>query len=41
MKEFRPTEFEKVNGEWHLREMEMENVQTGSRSTLVFDLKSQ
>lgn len=41
LKEFRPTEFEKVNGEWHLREMEMENVQTGSRSTLVFDLKSQ
>jgi hypothetical protein len=40
LKEFRPTEFEKVNGEWHLREMEMENVQTGSRSTLVFDLKS-
>jgi hypothetical protein len=40
LKEFRPTEFEKVNGEWHLREMEMENVQTGSRSTLIFDLKS-
>jgi hypothetical protein len=40
LKEFRPTEFEKVNGEWHLREMEMENVQTGSSSTLIFDLKS-
>jgi hypothetical protein len=40
LKEFRPTEFEKVNGQWQLREMEMENVQTGSRSTLIFDLKS-
>jgi hypothetical protein len=40
LKEFRPTEFEKVNGEWHLREMEMENIQTGSRSTLIFDLKT-
>lgn len=40
LKEFRPTEFEKINGEWHLREMEMENLQTGSRSTLIFDLKS-
>lgn len=39
LKEFRPKEFEKVNGEWQLREMEMENVQTGSWSTLVFDLK--
>jgi len=39
LKEFRPTEFEKVNGEWRLREMEMENVQTGSRSTLIFDLQ--
>jgi len=40
LKEFRPTDFEKVNGEWHLREMEMENVQTGSRSVLTFNLKS-
>ena len=40
LKEFRPTEFEKVSGEWNVSEMEMENVQTGSRSTLVFDLKS-
>jgi hypothetical protein len=40
-KEFAPTEFEKVNGEWLLSEMEMENIQTGSRSTLVFDLKSE
>lgn len=39
LKEFRPTEFEKVNGEWRLREMEMENLQTGSRSTLIFDLQ--
>jgi hypothetical protein len=40
LKEFRPTEFKKVNGQWELKEMEMENVQTGSRSILTFDLKS-
>lgn len=41
LKEFRPTEFKKVNGQWELKEMEMENVQTGSRSTLIFDLKAE
>jgi hypothetical protein len=40
LKEFRPIDFEKVNGQWQLKSMEMENVQTGSRSTLIFDLKS-
>jgi len=40
LKEFRPTEFEKVNGEWQLSEIEMKNVQTGSRSILTFDFKS-
>jgi len=40
LKEFRPTEFEKINGQWQLREMIMENVQTDSRTTLTFDLKS-
>jgi len=41
LKEFRPIDFEKVNGQWQLKSMEMENIQTGSRTTLVFDLKPQ
>ena len=39
LKEFRPTAVEKVNGAWQLKEMEIENVQTGSRTTLEFDLQ--
>ncbi|HEX5220898.1 MAG TPA: outer membrane lipoprotein-sorting protein [Verrucomicrobiae bacterium] len=39
LKQFFPTSFEKVNGQWHLQKMEMENLQTGSRSILTFDLK--
>lgn len=38
LKEFRPTEVEKVNGRQELKEMEIENVQTDSRTTLIFDL---
>jgi hypothetical protein len=38
LKEFRPTEFEKVNGRHELKEMEIENVQAGTRTTLVFEL---
>ncbi len=38
LKEFRPTEIEKVNGRHELKEMEIENVQTGTRTTLVFEL---
>jgi Outer membrane lipoprotein-sorting protein len=40
LKEFRPIDFEKVNGQWQLKSMEMENVQTNSRTTLTFDLES-
>ncbi len=40
IKEFRPRDFEKVNGEWRLRELEMETVKTGSFSTLTFDLQT-
>jgi len=40
LKEFRPIDFEKVNGQWRLKSMEMENTQTGSRTTLEFDLDS-
>lgn len=38
LKEFRPTETEKVDGRHELKEMEIENVQTDTRTTLVFDL---
>lgn len=38
LKEFRPTETQKVNGRRELKEMEIENVQTGSTTRLVFDL---
>ena len=38
LKEFRPTEVEKVNGRQELKEMEIENVQTDSRTTLIFNL---
>lgn len=38
LKEFRPTETEKVNGQRQLKEMEMENTQTGSTTRLEFNL---
>jgi hypothetical protein len=38
LKEFRPTETKKVNGRRELKEMVIENVQTDSTTTLVFDL---
>ena len=38
LKEFRPTETEKVNGRHELKEMEIENTQTGSTTRLEFDL---
>jgi hypothetical protein len=39
LKEFDPKSFKKVNGQWELQEMEIRNVQTGSRSRLEFDLE--
>jgi len=39
LKEFEPKSFKKVNGQWELQEMEIRNVQTGSRTRLEFDLK--
>jgi hypothetical protein len=39
LKEFEPKSFKKVNGQWELQEMEIDNVQTGSRTRLEFDLK--
>jgi hypothetical protein len=38
LKEFYPKNFEKVNGQYQVQEMEMDNVQTGSRTRLEFDL---
>jgi len=40
LKEFDPKEFKKVNGQWQLQEMEIRNVQTGSRSRIEFNLES-
>jgi hypothetical protein len=39
LKEFYPKDFEKVNGQWQVQEMEIINDQTGSRTRLEFDLK--
>jgi len=41
LKEFDPKSFRKVNGQWQLQEMEIRNVQTGSRSRIEFDLNKQ
>jgi len=38
IKRFDPKEFEKVEGEYQLQEMEIRNVQTGSRTSIEFDL---
>jgi len=38
LKDFAPKSFKKVNGQWELQEMEIRNVQTGSRTRLEFDL---
>lgn len=38
LKEFDPKEFKKVNGQWQLQEMEIRNVQTGSRTQIEFNL---
>lgn len=39
LKEFYPKDFKKVNGQWQVGEMEIDNDQTGSRTRLEFDLK--
>jgi len=41
LKEFAPKSFKKVNGQWELQEMEIRNVQTGSRTRLEFDLEKE
>jgi len=40
LKGFYPKDVKKVNGQWQLQSMEIDNVQTGSRTRLELDLKS-
>ena len=40
LKEFDPKSFKKVDGQWQLQDMEIRNAQTGSRTRLEFDLKT-
>ena len=41
LKEFDVKSLKKVNGQWQVEEMEICNVQTGSRTRLEFDLKKE
>jgi hypothetical protein len=41
MKVFEPKRFQKVAGKWQLKEMEIRNEQTDSRTSLVFDVEVQ
>ncbi|MEY4385136.1 MAG: Outer rane lipoproteinsorting protein, partial [Verrucomicrobiota bacterium] len=36
VKEFKPSEVHKVDGQWRVEELEMNNWRTGARSTLRF-----
>jgi hypothetical protein len=38
LKEFDPKKVKKINGQWQLEEMEISNVQTGSRTRIEFEL---
>jgi len=40
LKEFFPKDIKKVNGEWQVQSMEIDNVQTGSRTRLELDLQA-
>ena len=40
LKVFDPKSFKKVNGQWELQDMDIRNVQTGSRTRIEFDLKT-
>jgi len=39
LKDFYPKDFKKVDGQWQVQTLVMDNTQTGSRSRLEFDLK--
>jgi len=38
LKIFEPKSFKKIEGQWHLKEMEMRNVQANTRTSIIFDL---
>ena len=40
LKEFYPKDIKKVKGQWQVQSLEIDNVQTGSRTRLEFDLKT-
>ena len=40
LKEFYPKDFKKVQGQWQVQSMDINNVQTGSRTRLELDLKA-
>jgi len=40
VKEFKPNDFKKVDGQYQVEEIEMNNLRTKSRTTIHFDLKS-
>lgn len=40
VKEFKPNDFKKVNGQWEVEEVEISNSRTDTRSTIRFDLQS-
>ena len=39
LKVFEPKSFKKINGQWHLKEMEMRNEQANTRTSILFDLE--
>tara|TARA_B100001123_G_scaffold171468_1_gene197233 strand:+ start:1537 stop:2310 length:774 start_codon:yes stop_codon:yes gene_type:complete len=39
LKVFEPKSFKKINGQWHLKEMEMRNEQSNTRTSIVFELE--
>jgi len=39
LKVFEPKSFKKINGQYQLKEMEMRNEQTNTRTSIIFDLK--
>ena len=41
LKEFQPKTFKKVDGQWRLKEMEIRNEQTDTRTSLIFDVEVQ
>jgi len=39
LKVFEPKSFKKIDGQWHLKEMEMRNEQANTRTSILFDLE--